>query len=86
MATVARIASLLGLAGHLGTLPFYLAGGLVAPPWAVLALLAAWLVLLWLAVRAVRARAAWGLLVPPAAAGLWLGAVAAGEAFLGWQA
>lgn len=84
-AVIARVASWLGLAGHLGTLPYYLASGLVAPLWAIIVLLVGWLGLLGLAVRAVRARAAWGLLVPVLAVGLWLGAVSAGEAFLGWR-
>lgn len=82
---IARVASRLGLVGHLCTLPYYLASGLVAPLWAIIVLLAGWAGLLGLAVRAVHAGAAWGLLVPFLAAGLWLGAVSAGEAFLGWR-
>ncbi|WP_228639287.1 hypothetical protein [Microtetraspora sp. AC03309] len=81
-----RLASWLGLAGHLCALPFYLASGLVAPLWAIIALLVVWLGLLGVCVGAIRARSAWGLAVPVSAVGIWLGAVSAGEAFLGWTA
>ncbi|GAA4568979.1 hypothetical protein [Planotetraspora kaengkrachanensis] len=81
---MSRVASWLGLVGHLGTLPFYLASGLVAPLWAIIVLLVAWAVLFGLAVRAVYRRSAWGLAVPFAATGIWLGGMSAGEAFLGW--
>lgn len=84
-APVRRVASWLGLLGHLGVLPFYLASGLVAPPWAIVVLLLAWLGLLTLGVLAVRARSAWGLLVPVAAlALLWIG-ISLGEIVLGWR-
>ncbi|MET9337079.1 hypothetical protein [Nonomuraea sp. NPDC003804] len=78
------MASWLGLVGHLCTLPFYLASGLVAPLWAILVLLVVWAGLLGVAVRAVRGRSAWGPAVPVLAVAVWLGAVSAGEAFLGW--
>jgi hypothetical protein len=86
ISTVAgRIASWLGLIGHLCTLPLYGASGLLAPLWAIIVLILIWAGLLVLSVRAVRARSAWGLLVPVVAVGIWLGAVSAGEAFLGWK-
>ena len=81
-----RVASWLGLAGHLCTLPYYLASGLVAPLWAIIVLLLAWLGLLALAVLAVRARSAWAPAVPIGAIALWWCAITAGEVFLGWQA
>ncbi|MEV0594593.1 hypothetical protein [Nonomuraea cavernae] len=43
-------------------------------------MLALWLALLGVSVWAVRARSPWGLLVPVAAVGVWLGGVSAGEA------
>ncbi|MFG1947185.1 hypothetical protein [Nonomuraea sp. NPDC048826] len=86
MGTVARrVASWLGLAGHLCTLvPFYTSSGLMAPLWAVIALFAVWLALLAAAVMAVRARSPWGLLVPVVSLAFWWCAMSAGEAFLGW--
>ncbi|MBA2894126.1 hypothetical protein [Nonomuraea soli] len=83
---VSTVAAWLGLLAHLGTLMFYLSSGLVAPLWAIIALLMLWATLLLLAVLAVRRRQAWGLLVPIVAVALWLGAISAGEAILGWQA
>ncbi|MEU8244673.1 hypothetical protein [Nonomuraea sp. NPDC048916] len=86
MHVVKRVASWLGLAGHLCTLPFYLSSGLAAPLWAIVVLLALWLALLGVSILAVQARSPWGLLVPAVAVGAWLGGVSAGEAFLGWTA
>ncbi len=85
-ARAGRVTSWLGLAGHLCTLPYYLASGLVAPLWAIIVLLLAWLGLLALALLAVRARSAWAIAVPVAAVALWWCAVTAGEIVLGWQA
>lgn len=83
-APVRRVASWLGLLGHLAVLPYYLASGLVAPLWAIVLLLLAWLGLLALAVLAVRARSAWALLIPVAALAVWWAGITAGELFLGW--
>ncbi|MFI6479803.1 hypothetical protein ACIBH1_17850 [Nonomuraea sp. NPDC050663] len=83
---VSTVAAWIGLLAHLGTLMFYLSSGLVAPLWAIVVLLMLWAALLLLAIAAVRRRQAWGLLVPVVAVGLWLGAISAGEAILGWQA
>ncbi len=83
---VSRVASWLGLVGHLCTLPFYLASGLVAPLWAIIVLLLVWAGLLGVAVWAVRTRSAWGLATPFLAVAIWLGGVSAGEAFLDWSA
>ncbi|MEN3540858.1 hypothetical protein AAH991_37495 [Microbispora sp. ZYX-F-249] len=85
-AVVSRVASWLGLAGHLCTLPLYLASGLVAPLWAIIVLLVVWAGLVGVAVLAVRRRRAWGLAVPLLGVGVWLAGVSAGEAFLGWTA
>jgi hypothetical protein len=84
--TAGRVGSWVGLAAHLCLLPFYGASGLVAPLWAIIALFAVWLALLGVCLWAVRARSAWGLLVPVLAVGVWLGGVSAGEALLGWTA
>jgi hypothetical protein len=45
----AMIAGWVGLLGHLATLVWYMASGLVAPGWAVITLLVIWLGLLGLA-------------------------------------
>lgn len=71
---------------HLVVLWPYSASGLVAPGWAVLALLAVWALLGW-AVAAVHRR--WGAvsaLVPLLAMGVWVGALVLGEQALGWTA
>jgi len=82
----ARVVGVVGLVAHLAMLVWYAASGLVAPTWAVVALLVVWLALLgfgiWLLVR----RPAYVPLVPVAAAAIWLGAVSAGGAFLHWAA
>ena len=82
----ARIVGWLGLAGHAVMLLWYAASGLVAPTWAVLALLVVWAVLLVAAIRLRRTRPALVPIVPLVAALVWLGAVSAGDAWLGWTA
>jgi hypothetical protein len=57
--------------------------GLVAPPWAVIALLAAWAALLALAVRQ-RRRPLVVLTAPAATAALAAGLLYVGGTFLGW--
>lgn len=86
MNTPASVAGWLGLAAHLALFFWYAASGLVAPGWAVAVLLAVWAVLLFVALRLRRARPALVPLVPLAAALIWVCAVAAGDAFLGWTA
>lgn len=81
----AGFASWLGLVGHLCVLYLYLATGLLAPFWAIILLFFVWLGLLAAAVWAVRARSAWGLLVPVLALFIWWGTLTAGETFLGWH-
>lgn len=80
-----RAAAVLGIGLHVLLLPAFLASGLVAPPWAVVLLCVSWLGLLVAAVR-LRHMAAAVLLVPVAALALLVGAVTAGEAWLGWTA
>ena len=75
----------LGLAALLATLVFYAASGLLAPAWAVVLLLVVWLALLVLAIRLLRRwRPLYVLLTPVAAWLIWLGALTAGETWLGW--
>ena len=75
----------LGLAALLGTLFFYVASGLLAPGWAVAVLLLIWLALLAVAVRLLYLRRPLPVLLTPVAAWLiWLGALTAGENWLGW--
>ena len=81
-----RLLLVLAVLLHLAAGSLYLAAGLVAPLWAVLVLWACWVGLLWLLVRLWRQQPVLALLVPPAALGLFLGAISAGEAWLGWVA
>lgn len=69
---------------HLLVLWPYSASGLLAPGWAVVALLAAWALL---GVAAVAVHRRWGAvaaLVPLLALVLWFAALSTGEALLGW--
>lgn len=76
----------LGLAAHLAVGFWYGASGLVAPAWAVVALLAVWVALLVVAIRMLRQRPVLVPLVPLAAVVIWLAAVTAGDLWLGWTA
>ncbi|HEY7874636.1 MAG TPA: hypothetical protein VIG64_05895 [Actinomycetota bacterium] len=64
---------------------FYLLSGLLAPLWAVGVLVAAWIALSVLLIRT-RSQGPRDLWAPVLAAALWLGAMAAGEHLLGWNA
>jgi hypothetical protein len=64
----------------------FLVSGLVAPGYGVIALWVVWAVLLAVALRVRARRPVWTPAVPVAAFGLWQGAIAAGGAWLGWQA
>ena len=64
--------------------PFFLSAGLLAPGWAVVVLVGAWLALLVLGVVWFRRRPWWVLPLPVVAVLVWVGALSAGEAFLGW--
>lgn len=65
---------------------FYLASGLVAPTWAVVLLVAFWIVLFWLAVRWFNSHPVRVLLLPLVAIAVWVLVIAAGGALLGWTA
>ncbi len=71
---------------HLPVLFLYLVSGLAAPGWAVLALLALWVLLGWVAYRVHRRWGALSALVPLLALVLWFGAMTGGDHFLGWTA
>lgn len=69
---------------HLVALWLYVSSGLLAPFWAVTALLVLWVLLAWVAVLVHRRHGALALLVPVTAIALWFGAITAGEQLLGW--
>jgi hypothetical protein len=71
---------------HLPVLFLYLVSGLAAPGSAVLALLALWVLLGWVAHRVHRRWGALSALVPLLALVLWFGAMTGGDHFLGWTA
>ena len=82
----ALILGWVGIIGHLVTLVWYMASGLMAPGWAVIGLLVIWLVLAGVAIYLLRTRPAWVLAVPVASAVIWFAVMAAGDAWLGWTA
>jgi hypothetical protein len=75
-----------GLAAMVTVLPFYAASGLVAPLWAVIALLLCWVGLVYLGVRWRRSRPYAVLALPVVAFVWWFAVLSAGEAWLGWTA
>ncbi len=84
---IALVAGWVGLLAHLGTLVWYAASGLLAPGWAVIALLVVWAALLVTAIVLLRgSRPAYALIVPVASTVIWFAAISAGEAWLGWTA
>jgi hypothetical protein len=83
---MARIAGWVGLLGHALFFVWYAASGVVAPGWAVAALLGAWAALLIPAIRLFWSRPAPVLALPVVDAVLWVALVSAGDRFLGWTA
>jgi hypothetical protein len=75
-----------GLSGMVAVFFLYAASGLVAPWWAVGALLLLWLVMLVMTCRWFVTYPKRTLLMPVIAFLVWLGAISAGGAFLGWTA
>ena len=75
-----------GLAAMVAVLPFYAASGLVAPGWAVAALLLCWALFVWLGWRWRRTRPYWVPAMPFVAFAWWWGVLSAGDAWLGWTA
>ena len=64
--------------------PFFFASGLMAPGWAVAVFVGAWLVLFVLGCLWIRRRPLRVVPLPFLAAGVWLGGMSAGGAWLGW--
>ena len=71
---------------HLSVLPVYASSGLLAPGWAVLALLVLWALLGWAAYLVHRRWGALSALVPLLTLGLWFAVLTLGEQALGWTA
>jgi hypothetical protein len=82
----ARVAWWVGLAAHVLVLPWYAASGLLAPAWAVLALLGVWVALLATGLRLRRHRPLWMLLVPVLDVIVWFTTITLGESLGGWTA
>jgi hypothetical protein len=76
----------LGVLLLVAELPFALASGLVAPPWAVVLLVLLWCVLFVAAIRWFRRHPGRVLLLPVLGAVVWFGALTFGEQVLGWTA
>ena len=75
-----------GLVGHLATAFLYLAAGLMAPLYGIVALWIVWLGLLALAVWLLRRHPVWTLAVPVASVLLFFGLMQLGGSLLGWTA
>ena len=78
--------ALVGLGLHLVAGFFMLVSGLVAPPWAVVGMLFAWAVLLGVGLRLWRIKPWVTIGFPVLAFVIWIASIAAGGAFLGWNA
>jgi hypothetical protein len=65
---------------------FYLASGLVAPLWAVIALMAIWIGLVAIGIIWFRRHPLRVLALPVAAAAIWWTVITLGERLLGWTA
>ena len=81
---VRLVAAGAGMVLMLAALPFFVSAGLLAPMWAVVVLDALWLALFALGLWWFRGHPYRVLALPFVAAALWLAAITAGEAFLGW--
>jgi hypothetical protein len=79
-----RSTAVLAVVLHLLVLWPYAASGLLAPGWAVAALLALWVTLAAVVLVVHRRYGAVAALVPLAALALWFGALTAGDLWLGW--
>lgn len=75
----------LALAGLLGMSILFFATGLLAPLWAIICLVAVWLMLLVLGCIWIRRHPWRVLLLPFIAAAILYGSLIAGEALLGWR-
>jgi hypothetical protein len=84
---LSAVAGWLALAAMLVLAPFFLASGLLAPLWGVVAIMLIWVGLFVLGVMLLlRRRPLWVLPIPVIALGLWWLVMSSGEQFLGWTA
>ena len=76
------------VAGLAHLVPGYLSlvSGLIAPLWAVVAMVVVWALLAWALVVIVRRRSWWSPVVPLAGMAFWVTAITVGENVLGWTA
>jgi hypothetical protein len=81
-----QTAGWVGLAGLLPLLYLYAVSGLVAPMWAVGALIAVWMAFLVVGLVQRRRRPLMVLALPAIGLALWFGVVSLGETLLGWTA
>lgn len=78
-----KVQGVIALGLHLVAGYFYVLSGLVAPPYAVVSLLAFWLLLLWCLIRMPQGH--WKVLIVPAVARIvWFSVLMLGDVFLGW--
>lgn len=75
-----------GMSGMAAVFFLYAASGLLAPAWAVVALLAVWLVLFALACRWWTPHPRRTVLLPVLALAVWFGTITAGDIWLDWTA
>jgi hypothetical protein len=86
MSRMRTLAVIVGVVGHLVAGVWFAASGLVAPPWAVVVLLVAWVglaVALW---RLARRRSGWSAGIPIIDAAFWLAFIETGAALFDWTA
>jgi hypothetical protein len=83
---VSYVLAALALTSMLALAPFFFASGLMAPGWAVAVFIAIWLALFVLGCWWIRRKPLWVIPLPFVAAGIWLGGMSAGGAWLGWTA
>ena len=81
-----RIGAVAAMLALVAMAPFYLASGLMAPPWAIAILVVVWLALFGLGCVWFRRRPLWTLALPLIALIVWFGGLSAGEALWGWTA
>ena len=81
---VAYVVAGIAMLAMLAIAPFFLSSGLMAPLWAVIALIAVWLALFVLGVVWFRRRPWWTLALPAIAVLIWYGTMTAGETWLCW--
>ncbi|MEQ4205841.1 hypothetical protein ABN028_04135 [Actinopolymorpha sp. B17G11] len=86
MKSLVRLAGWVGIVLLFPVLYLYVVSGLVAPIWAVVVLVACWLVLGLCAVRWVRRRPLVVLALPFVGVVFWLAVVSLGEVLFGWTA